>query len=263
MALPLLLAFTGGAIAVFWPWLQTHFRGRKFHKLIKRELEEIGPHPKSPEKGKPWWEHATKRFVHEEVFARDRISENREFLLSLHPAVVYRVSQLWIALEKRNSEQWLEFLRQLSEDRRVRSEPLKAALRDWQLIVDKQPPELRVLPRVRDEPSYERPPALADARLDAYRALLPLTDVGRPGKITALSPRERRKREDALTAWYYGGGGLLLSEHAHRAFLAARSRLEDPHAKDEHIRCAMSTLRTELKIDLGVRHADERDVPTV
>jgi hypothetical protein len=264
VAAPLLLAFVGGAIAIFWPWLQTFFRGRKFQGIIRRELEEIGPHPSSPVEGRPWWEHATKRFVHEEVFARERVTENRDFLLSLDPTVVYCISQLWSALAKRDSIQWLHFLRELAGNDKVGSQRLRQAQRDWQAIVDAQPEELKVLPRVRRDSgsaATEQRAALITARLDAYQRLLQLSNVGPPGKAMKLTSRERRKRARALTAWFYEGGGLLLSGDAHRAFYAARARLEDEHATGDGVRAVLSALRTELRIDVGVRHPDERHVP--
>jgi hypothetical protein len=265
VAVPLILAFVGGAIAVFWPWLQTYFRGRKFERIIRRELEELGPTPTAPVEGKPWWEHATKRFVHEEVFARERVSENRDFLLSLDPTVVYRVSQLWTALAKRDSAQWLHFVGELASDPNVGSERLRQAQREWGAIIDAQPQELKVLPHVRQDASGSgaaaQDAALVKARLDAYRTLLQLTNAGSLGKATTLKSRERRKRARELTAWFYAGDGLLLSGDAHRAFYAARAVLEDEHTSDEQVRTALSALRTELKIDLGVRHPYERDVP--
>ena len=89
---PLIIAFFGAAIAVLWPWIQALQRGRKFTRIIHRELEEISPHPVDPEPDKPWWEHAQRRFIHEELFQRKSISQNRDFLLSLNPTVVYQVS---------------------------------------------------------------------------------------------------------------------------------------------------------------------------
>jgi hypothetical protein len=264
IAIPLLLAFIGGAIAIFWPWLQSFFRGRKFQGIIRRELAEVGPHPPCPKEGKPWWEHLTKRFVHEEVFARERLSENRDFLLSLDPTVVYLVSQLWISFAKRDGGQWLHYVGELAEDPRVGSEDLKRAHRDWQAVMDAQPNELKTLPRVREDASrsmaIEVEQGLFEARLNSYRSLLHLTSVQSPSTGT-LSPDERRDRAKELTEWFYSGGGLLLSGDALNVFLVARSRLEDERSTDDVLRAAMSALRTELKIDLGVRHSDERHVP--
>jgi hypothetical protein len=172
----------GWSIAVFWPWLQAFFRGRKFQGIVRRELQELGPHPAVPVSGKPWWEHATKRFVHEEVFAREKVSENRDFLLSLDPTVVYRVSQLWTALAKRDGDQWLHFIKELGNDKHVGSEELQKAHDQWEAILRAQPPGLRVLPRVRTVAGVAGSPrpdpdSLLQARLAKYQGLLPLTKV--------------------------------------------------------------------------------------
>ena len=39
----LLVPAIGGAIALFWPQLQAHYKRERFVRLIKRELEEVGP----------------------------------------------------------------------------------------------------------------------------------------------------------------------------------------------------------------------------
>jgi hypothetical protein len=110
------IALVAAAIAVAWPSLQTRQLGRKFERIIRRELGEINPYPKDPDE-KPWWEHATKRFVHEAMF-RD-LSRNRDFLLGLDSTAIYQVTQLWIALEKRDGIQWGHFLLALAENRRL------------------------------------------------------------------------------------------------------------------------------------------------
>ena len=131
----IVIAVVAGALATFWPALQLIHRGRKFEGIIRRELEEIAPHPTQFQAGKQWWEHATKRFVHEEIFATHNISQNRDFLLSLNGDVVYKVSQLWIALEKHDADQWIEYLRQLSEDRRTTSDRLVDAYKSWLAVI--------------------------------------------------------------------------------------------------------------------------------
>jgi hypothetical protein len=73
--------------------------------------------------------------VHEEIFAKHNISQNRDFLLSLNGDVVYKVSQLWIALEKQDADQWIEYLKQLSEDRRTTSDRLVAAYKSWLAVI--------------------------------------------------------------------------------------------------------------------------------
>jgi hypothetical protein len=135
----LALAFVGGGIAIFWPWLQTSVRGHKFEGIIHRELEELAPHPNGPVAGKPWWEHATKRFVHEKIFEPTKITENRDFLLSLDPTVVYQVSQLWMAFEKRDGNQWLHYIRELATSPKVGSPRLQRAHAEWEAVMAKQP----------------------------------------------------------------------------------------------------------------------------
>ena len=136
---PLILAVVGGGVAAVWPWLQTYWRGVTFQGIIKRELEEVAPFPLEPELTKPWWEHLQKRFVHEEIFAREQVSANRDFLLSLNPDVVYKVSQLWIAFEKRDADQWLHFLNELAHDRRVGSAKLQRAHESWVELLKGEP----------------------------------------------------------------------------------------------------------------------------
>jgi len=77
------LAILGAVLAVLWPWWQDRRRRRRLFALLRRELQEVGPIDPLP--GKEWWEHLTKRFLHEELFRRANVSANRDFLLSLHP----------------------------------------------------------------------------------------------------------------------------------------------------------------------------------
>jgi hypothetical protein len=118
--------------------------------------------------------------------------------------------------------------------------------------------ELKAPPRVRGADAIEGVSGLYSARLNAYQALLPLTFHRSRGKRTpltgkqtkaTLTPKERQKRVDDLTAWFYSGGGLLLSGDAHNAFLAARSQLENEQPTEQELTDALSALRTELKID--------------
>jgi hypothetical protein len=53
LLLPISIAFIAGAIAIFWPWVQTWHRGRKFERIVRRELQEIRPHPIDPTPDKP------------------------------------------------------------------------------------------------------------------------------------------------------------------------------------------------------------------
>jgi hypothetical protein len=260
-----IIALFAGAIAVFWPWLQALHRGRKFESIIRRELEEIGPHLDHPDARRPWWEYATKRFVHEEIFHRNNISQNRDFLMSLDATVVYQVSQLWIALEKRDGNQWLYFLDELASNRRVGSPALRSARDKWKTVIKAQRDdwlETMGLPSVfRQEAVLARTQPLFERRFEAYGRLLPLTDYGPENHPKQLDLTQRELLAEKLSDWFYEkGAGLLLSGRALEQFNAARNVLRTPNARPEAVRKELSGLRTDLKIDLGVRQPRERDV---
>lgn len=128
------LAIVGTMLAALWPWWQDMRRRRRLTALMRRELQEIGP--LDPLEGKEWWEHLTKRFLHEEFFNRENVSTNRDFLLSLHPSLVYHASQLWIAFDKHDLTQWRWHLSQLLKDPqiadRVRTDEALDALTRWE-----------------------------------------------------------------------------------------------------------------------------------
>jgi hypothetical protein len=230
----------------------------KFQGVIRRELQELGPYPPTPTVNTPWWEHLHKRFVHEEVFASERMSENRDFLLSLDPDVIYKVSQLWIAFEKRDAEQWLHFLRELKGDDHVGSPELKAAYAAWSKLLEDD--STVTTPR-RTRDSGPDSAALVEARLEEYPNLFRLTRYGPEQEPLTLPPEERDARANPLMDWFYSGGGLLLSSEAFVVFRLARRRLTDDSATDGERSRAFSSLRTELKIDVGVRHPDVRGIP--
>jgi hypothetical protein len=263
IGVPLIIAFFVAAIAAFWPWIQAYQRGRKFTRIIRRELEEIGPHPRAPEPDRPWWEHAQKRFIHEELFQRHSISQNRDFLLSLNPTVVYQVSQLWIALEKRDGRQWLYFLGELAINNRVGSPELRSAHGRWKIIINAQREgwleTMGVPSAFRQGAVLARIPDLFKRRFEAYSRLLPLTYSGPENRPNDLTPAQRRDLEDRLKAWFYEqGAGLLLSGRALEQFQKVRRTLKDASPADVGVE--LSQLRTDLKIDLGVRQPQERDL---
>ncbi len=128
IGVPLLLVFVGGGVAALWPWLQVRSRGKRFEQIIKRD-------PEHPVQGKAWWEHVTKRFVHEQIFKRENVSQNRDFLLTLDGSVVYEVTQLWTAFEKKNATQWMKCIDALTRNKRLSSKPLEEAFERWKKIV--------------------------------------------------------------------------------------------------------------------------------
>jgi hypothetical protein len=262
---PLIIAAFASAVAAFWPWLQAFQRGWRFRRLIRRELEEIGPHPPQPEPDKPWWEHATKRFIHEEIFQRANISQNRDFVLSLDPTVVYLVSQLWIALERRDGRQWEHFLKRIAENHKLRSEKLTLACDGWIAILKAQKPgfleTMGVPTAFRQDATLRRVSSLFERRFHAYGQLLPLTKYGTEQQAGDLDSKEREGIADSMTRWFYeAGAGLLLSGRAHEQFERAREILRSPSPSPSAVRHELSQLRTDLKIDLGVRQPQERGI---
>lgn len=121
---------SGGRIA--WTWSQERGRRWRFLRLIRRELQEVSPHPWPPDPGRPWWEHHQKHFIHREIF--DEVTENRDFILSLRPTIVYNVTQLWDAFEARDGPQWLYFLERVASSR-AGSRQLRAAVPRWRAVM--------------------------------------------------------------------------------------------------------------------------------
>jgi len=117
LLVPIVLAVVGTSVAALWPSIQGWRHRRRLTGLVRRELREIGP--LEPAEGKDWWEHLDKRFIHEEFFRRENVIQNRDFLLSLPPSLVYHASQLWIAYDKQDLDEWRWHLRRLVEDPKV------------------------------------------------------------------------------------------------------------------------------------------------
>ena len=245
---PLLATLVAGLLAIAWPWIQSFQRGRRFTVLLKRELQELGPFPETSD-GDPWWEHLIRRFVHEDLLAPENRTANRDFILGLNPTTVYFVTQLWSAYGKRNPRQWLHYLEALSTDKAVGSDELKDAHQLWKKLIgpleDESANELVRSSATRTPSAVERVPGLFEARLSAYRELAELL--------------QSDDLDDARLKPWYASSGLLLSGDALQAFLALREVLRDASSVNA-VSSSQSSLRTELKIDLGVRELAERDI---
>jgi hypothetical protein len=133
LAVPIILATAGTALAALWPSLQSWRHRRRLTALIRRELREISP--VEPIDGKEWWEHLGERFIHEEFFRRENVMANRDFLLSLPPTLVYHASQLWLAFEAKDLDGWRRHLRCLlvNEEisKQVATKEAREALAKW------------------------------------------------------------------------------------------------------------------------------------
>jgi hypothetical protein len=256
---PLIIAVLGASVAVLWPWLQARQRAGRFHRIIARELEELGPNTSLPP-GLPWWRYLTKRFVHEEVFARPNISTNREFLLTLEPDVLYGVSQLWTAYNKRDGSQWNYFLGYLSKNPTLRSGELDQAAALWNHLISESTHTAKSALVNEGDRVMDWGASLFEARVNRFGGLLDLTQpLSTASQESSVEVRNRRA--DDLTKWYYtDSAGLLLGGDSMVAWFRLRDGLRDPTITDHHFATMFSDLRTCLKIDLGVRHADERYV---
>lgn len=264
----LVATVVGAVIAVGWPTWRSRQTGRRFLRLIRRELQEIGPHVPDDDPAadkEPWWHYLSKRFVHEEFLTRQNVAAHRDFILTLDPTVVYLVSQLWIAYEKRDFQQWLHFLSMLAANSKVGTKDLRKALANWRRIPLDRQASLWVRGAVSQlQAPVEKIPDLFSARLHAYCELMTLLE---PATVWQSRARlTQTNGEDGTLRSWYGHHGLLLSgESLHRYIelrdLLSAKELGDPEQAVSDLHDALSALRTELKIDLGVRHPDERDEP--
>lgn len=130
VVIPVVLAI----LALAWPAIQRHNRQQAFRGLILRELEEIAPYPEDPEK-EGWWAHQQKNFVHQKIL--QDTSENRDFILSIEPELVYFVSQLWDAKANKDHVQWLHYLSKLCECGYDRTGRISQARLKWDALCKK------------------------------------------------------------------------------------------------------------------------------
>jgi hypothetical protein len=121
-------------IVLLWPEVQSASRRRAFRRLILRELEELAPFPPNAQKNMEWFQHLSKNFVYQAVFMAP--SENRDFILSLPPDMVYSVYQLWDALKNRNQVQWLYFLNKLANPSFDKRAEIREAHLQWACLID-------------------------------------------------------------------------------------------------------------------------------
>lgn len=115
---------------------QAEDRRERFEDLIMRELQELKPCEEKDIKAKRsgnWTDYQNKEFLHEKIF--DNPSENRDFILSLDPTLVYHVSQLWKAKKADDSKQWLYYLGELSKEY---GEYISDPHEKWKELIDGQ-----------------------------------------------------------------------------------------------------------------------------
>lgn len=126
--MPLLLAL----LAIFYPLLINYYRRKRFKSLILRELQEIAPHPLKMEVGNnDWTRYQKKRCLHEKIF--EDSTGNRDFILSLPPDLAYKVSNLWHSKKENSSDQWVQYLDQLSKT--FDDKELKNVYDKWKYLI--------------------------------------------------------------------------------------------------------------------------------
>jgi len=96
--------------------------------------------------------------------------------------------------------------------------------------------------------------ALAPKRTNAYEALWKLTEPLAPRRVSDLDVSAAKGGCFAdLRRWYYNGGNAMyLSLDAADLFLQGLELLESDHVRAEKTVELFSSLRTQLKVDLGV-----------
>jgi hypothetical protein len=256
---PVFVAILATFVAAFWPSLQNRQRARRFHRIIARELQELGPNSTLPA-GLPWWRYLTKRFVHEQIFSTPNLSANRDFLLSLDPDVLYGVSQLWTAFDKRDAVQWNYFLQYLSTNPKLKSEELNESVMLWTHVISESRHSRPPIPVAGVDPIMDWGGNLFDARVVRYGDLIEKLKVFN-SESEEISPAERNRCAADLLDWYYkDGAGILLGPDAMAAWYRLRTELSKRTSTHKQLMDMASDFRTCLKIDLGVRHADERYV---
>lgn len=127
----ILIPAVGGTIVLLWPALQALDKRRRFERLIVRELEELGPYPKTRSDSLgSWIDHQKKDFVHKKLL--EATNDNRDFILSIDPALVYFVTQLWDARRMADDDQWLWYLECLAKRYGGK---IEQALANWQTLI--------------------------------------------------------------------------------------------------------------------------------
>lgn len=144
------LGFIAALLPLLWNLISSGYRRCQFRNLILREIEEIGPYlqceieetgshpgkPSSKEVRARWKEHhPKKRFLHRKIFKEP--TENRDFILSLPPSLVYYVSQLWQSTD--DAKQWLYMINKIDSEvprwPTERREKINEVKRKWYLLM--------------------------------------------------------------------------------------------------------------------------------
>ncbi|HAQ20505.1 MAG TPA: hypothetical protein DCR40_14940 [Prolixibacteraceae bacterium] len=129
--IPLTLAL----LAIFFPAIKSWHIRRRFKNLILRELKEIKPYPLTKEDNqKAWFFHIKKQCIHKLIFQNP--TENRDFILSLPPDLVYYISNLWDPENEKDPKatQWKHYLKEIKNY--FDDEKLNTVYTQWEKLID-------------------------------------------------------------------------------------------------------------------------------
>ena len=125
-------------LALFWNSIQNWYKRHIFQKFIFREFEEISPNDRLGE-GMKWYEYLQKEFVHQKIF--ENIKDNRDFILSLDPDLIYHLTQLWYTYKRdkdyqeSSGSEWLYHLEKILEYAKIhnldKNKEIEKAYTEW------------------------------------------------------------------------------------------------------------------------------------
>ena len=124
-AVPVAAALIIGVTAS-WAFIQSWWRGHYFRRLIMRELRELEPNITTI-KDKPLKDCMNRRFIHKEIL--EKPTENKEFIFSIKPGIIYHTSQIWYAFKSDDKDNFIKHFCELSED--TDDENIKDACKKW------------------------------------------------------------------------------------------------------------------------------------
>lgn len=133
IVVPIVVVF----VPLIWQFTAWAIRRAQFRNLILREIEEVGPYPleRSGQNGNWTDHHAKKQFIHRQIF--ENPTENRDFILSLAPDLVYCVQQLWSSQD--NHEQWMYLLFKIQGHvpfwQQARRRKIEKVRRSWYALI--------------------------------------------------------------------------------------------------------------------------------
>jgi hypothetical protein len=113
------------------------------------------------------------------------------------------------------------------------------------------------LEKFRSQQEWER--QQQTRRVNSYQNLWSLTEAVSPSVKRNYTEAEKDILSQRLRAWYYAEGGIYLPQKTADLYLKAKNSLEGGSTPDE-IRDAFSSLRTQIKVDVGTIDEEQATV---